>query len=266
MTTNSNLPPIKIESEDLDDPRDYDTLLRLQAELVKMQHWVRETNQRLAILFEGRDSAGKSGSISRFTRHLNPKHYSVVALPKPSDVQMGQWFFQRYIEKLPNAGEIAFFDRSWYNRALVEPVLGFCTTEQYHQFLKQAPQIENMLIEDGIQIIKLWFSIEREVQATRLEARKQSILTSWKLSTVDRQAQMMWDNYTRYKIAMFKATHTENCPWTIIMGNHKREARIESIRHVLKQIDYTGKDESLVSEPFFPNVVLSADSKLSQDT
>ena len=259
----SDLPPIKLDTEDLDDPKNYDLLLRLQAELVKMQHWIRESNHRLAVLFEGRDSAGKSGSISRFIRHLNPKHYRVVAMPKPSDVQMGQWFFQRYIEKLPNAGEIVFFDRSWYNRALVEPVLGFCTPEQYGQFLTQAPQIEKMLIDDGIQIIKLWFSIERDVQATRLENRKQSILTSWKLSTVDRQAQMMWDDYTSHKIAMFEATHNDISPWSIIMGNNKEKARVESIRHVLSLIDYTSKDASLVSQPIYPGVVVSADTELA---
>ena len=202
----------EVASEFIDSPEILDTLLKLQVELVKMQHWVNATKQRVAILFEGRDSAGKSGAIKRFIRHLNPKQYRAVAMPKPSDVENGQWFLQRYIKELPNAGEIVFFDRSWYNRALVEPVLGFCSKEQYELFLKQAPVFENMLIDDGIQIIKLWFSIEKKVQDKRLDLRDKSILTSWKLSTVDRQAQMKWDQYTQHKDAMFEATHSELCP------------------------------------------------------
>ncbi len=248
----------EVASDAYDSPETLEQLLLLQAELVKMQHSIHATKGRLAIIFEGRDSAGKSGAVARFIRHLNPRLYRAVALPKPSDVQMGQWFFQRYIEKLPNAGEIVFFDRSWYNRALVEPVLGFCTQEQYKRFLREVPLVEKMLVDDGIQIIKLWFSIERDVQAERLEARKQSILTSWKLSTVDRKAQMMWNDYTKYKEAMFKATHTAHCPWVIVEGNDKEKARIEAIRHVLSKVDYEDKDVKLVNTPKYTNVILDS--------
>ncbi len=253
----------EVASEFLDSPEILDTLLQLQVELVKMQQWVSRTKRRLVILFEGRDSAGKSGAIKRFIRHLNPKHYRAVALPKPSDVEIGQWFFQRYIKELPNAGEIIFFDRSWYNRALVEPVLGFCSEEQYELFLKQAPVFENMLIEDGIQIIKLWFSIEKNVQDKRLDSRSKSILTSWKLSTVDRQAQMKWDEYTRHKDAMFEATHKEQCPWIIVQGNDKEKARIEAIRHVLLQVPYEGKDEEFLSSIKNPGIVSAYRKKRS---
>ncbi len=246
----------EVASDAYDSPETLEQLLALQAELVKMQHSIHQDRKRLAIIFEGRDSAGKSGAVARFIRHLNPRLYRAVALPKPSDVQMGQWFFQRYIEKLPNAGEIVFFDRSWYNRALVEPVLGFCTQEQYQRFLKEVPQVEKMLVDDGIQIIKLWFSIERDVQADRLEARKKSILTSWKLSTVDREAQMKWNDYTKYKKAMFKATNTGHCPWVIVEGNDKEKARIEAIRHVLSKVDYEGKDQDLVNTVVYKNVIL----------
>lgn len=256
METPTPLTNPEVASDAYDSPNSLKQLLRLQAELVKMQHSLHAQGGRLAVLFEGRDSAGKSGAVARFIRHLNPRLYRAVALPKPSDVQMGQWFFQRYIEKLPNAGEIVFFDRSWYNRALVEPVLGFCTREQYQRFLKEIPMVENMLIDDGIQIIKLWFSIERDVQADRLEARKESILTSWKLSTVDRQAQMKWNDYTKHKKAMFKATHTEQCPWVIVEGNDKEKARIEAMRYVLSKVEYEEKDNDLVDTPVYSGVIL----------
>jgi len=246
----------EVASDAYDSPETLEQLLLLQTELVKMQHSINERGNRLAVLFEGRDSAGKSGAVARFIRHLNPRLYRAVALPKPSDVQRGQWFFQRYIEKLPNAGEIVFFDRSWYNRALVEPVLGFCTDEEYKRFLKEVPHVEKMLVDDGIQIIKLWFSIDRHVQADRLEARKKSILTSWKLSTVDRQAQMKWHDYTKYKKAMFKATHTKHCPWVIVEGNDKEKARIEAIRYVLSKVEYEGKDVKLVKKPAYPGVIV----------
>lgn len=253
----SSLTNPEVASDAYDSPETLEQLLMLQAELVKMQHHIHQEGRRLAVIFEGRDSAGKSGAVARFIRHLNPRLYRAVALPKPSDVQAGQWFFQRYIEKLPNAGEIVFFDRSWYNRALVEPVLGFCTHEQYKRFLKEVPRVEKMLVDDGIQIIKLWFSIERSVQAERLEARKKSILTSWKLSTVDRQAQMKWHDYTKYKKAMFKATHTKHCPWVIVEGNEKEKARIEAIRHVLSKVEYEGKDFKLVDKVAYPGVILA---------
>jgi polyphosphate kinase 2 len=256
MTQFNSLENPEVASDAYDSPETLGQLLQLQAELVKMQHSLHKGLKRLAIIFEGRDSAGKSGAVARFIRHLNPRHYRAVALPKPSDVQMGQWFFQRYIEKLPNAGEIVFFDRSWYNRALVEPVLGFCTQEQYERFLTEVPQVEKMLVDDGIQIIKLWFSIEMDVQAERLKARKRSILTSWKLSTVDRQAQMKWNDYTKYKKVMFKATHTDHCPWAIVEGNDKEKARIEAIRHVLSKVEYEDKNHDLVNNIAYPNVII----------
>ena len=255
MTDKSPIENPEVASEFMDEPDVIDTLIRLQEELVKMQHWIRSEQKRLAIVFEGRDSAGKSGAIKRFTQHLNPKHFRTVAMPKPSDVERGQWFFQRYIKELPNAGEIAFFDRSWYNRALVEPVLGFCREDQYLLFLKQAPLIEKMLIDDGIQIIKLWFSIDRKIQSKRLEARKQSILTSWKLSTIDQQAQGKWDAYTAHKDAMFEATHSEDSPWMIVQGNDKGQARIGAIRHVLTQVPYTDKNVDLLDSIDLPGIV-----------
>lgn len=215
--------------------------LNLQVEMVRLQNWLIENDKRLVIIFEGRDSAGKGGAIMRFIRFINPRHYRVVALNKPSDEEKGQWYFQRYIEHLPSAGEIVFFDRSWYNRAVVEPVMGFCTKEQYKMFLKQVNQVEKMLINDGIILVKLWFSIDQPEQKKRLEERKTNPLISWKLSTVDMQAQMKWDDYTKYKERMFKRTGTEKSPWVVIKGNDKGKARLEAIRYVLNQVPYDQK-------------------------
>ena len=203
--------------------------------------------KRLLIIFEGRDSAGKGGAIRRFTRFLNPRAMRVVAMPKPTDYEKGQWFFQRYVAELPSEGEIVFFDRSWYNRAVVEPVMKFCTKEQYVLFLKQVTQLEKMLIDDGIMIFKLWFSIDIREQKKRLSERNKNPLKQWKLSTVDMEAQKKWDDFTKFKMKMFKNTHTEYSPWVIIKGNNKKEARIESMRYVLSQIDYTDKNTSEIS-------------------
>ena len=173
--------------------------IELQTEMVRMQNWLIETGNRLVIVCEGRDSAGKGGAIMRFIRYINPRHYRVIALNKPTQPERGQWYFQRYIQHFPSPGEIVFFDRSWYNRAVVEPVMGFCTQEQYDKFIKQVVQFENMIVEDGILLFKFWFSIDKDEQKIRLEERKVNPLINWKLSTVDMEAQMKWDDYTKYK-------------------------------------------------------------------
>ncbi|SMO81570.1 polyphosphate kinase 2, PA0141 family [Saccharicrinis carchari] len=217
--------------------------INLQTELIKLQYDIIEKKERLLIIFEGRDSAGKGGAIMRFIRFLNPRFYRVVALTKPTDIERRQWYFQRYIENLPNPGEIVFFDRSWYNRAVVEPVMGFCTPEQYKLFLKQVVSLENMLVEDGLKIVKLWFSIDPEEQKRRLEERKINPLIQWKLSTVDMQAQLKWDDYTYYKNKMFKHTGTPESPWVSVKGNNKDYARKEAMRYVLNSMSYAKKDK-----------------------
>jgi polyphosphate kinase 2 len=232
-----------------------DELEKLQIELVKLQRWVQEKGKRIAILFEGRDAAGKGGTIRRFTEHLNPRAMRVVALPKPTDEELGQWYFQRYTRQLPNKGEIVFFDRSWYNRAVVEPVNGFCTENQYNIFMQQVPELEHMLYEDGVIIIKFWFSIAKEEQLRRFNSRKSNPLKQWKLSPVDMQAQDKWDTYTKYKEVMFSKTHTSFSPWIVVKANNKQKARLESIRYVLSIIPYTGKEESTVSLHPNPNII-----------
>ncbi len=227
----------------------------LQVELVKLQQWVQGSGKRLAILFEGRDAAGKGGTIRRFIEHMNPRAIRVVALPKPTDDESGQWYFQRYMRQLPNKGEIVFFDRSWYNRAVVEPVNGFCTAEQYERFMRQVPEFEHMLVEDGVEVVKFWFSISKEVQAARFDSRRDNPLKQWKLSPIDERGQELWESYTRYKERMFSQTHTSFSPWIIVKANDKRAARVESIRHVLSMFDYEGKDRSRVSVIPDPDVV-----------
>ncbi len=213
-------------------------LQRLQVELVKMQRWVQEQGKRVAILFEGRDAAGKGGAIRRFIEHLNPRAMRVVALPKPTEIERGQWYFQRYVNQLPNEGELVFFDRSWYNRAVVEPVNEFCTEEEYQRFLRQVPEFEHMLYEDGILLIKFWFSISKDEQKRRFHARRNNPLKQWKISPVDQRAQKLWDKYTRYKEEMFSKTHTSFSPWIIVKANDKKTARLESIKYVLKTVPY----------------------------
>ncbi len=219
-------------------------LERLQIELIKLQRSVTATGRRVAILFEGRDAAGKGGAIRRFTEHLHPRSMRVVALDKPTDTERGQWYFQRYVQQLPNPGEIVFFDRSWYNRAVVEPVNGFCSSAQYETFLQQVPEFEHMLYEDGLELIKFWFSISRVEQVARFTERRTNPLKQWKLSPVDDRAQELWDEYTRYKEAMFSRTHTSYAPWIIVQANDKKRARLESIRHVLATLPYDGKEEA----------------------
>lgn len=230
-------------------------LEKLQIELVKLQRWVQAKGKRIAILFEGRDAAGKGGTIRRFTEHLNPRAMRVVALPKPTEEEKGQWYFQRYAKQLPNRGEIVFFDRSWYNRAVVEPVNNFCTEGQYDIFMQQVPEFEHMLYEDGLIIIKFWFSISKEEQLNRFKSRKANPLKQWKLSPVDMQAQEKWTTYTKFKEQMFSKTHTSFSPWIIVKANNKQKARLESIRYVLSIIPYEGKDKSGVSLYPNPNII-----------
>ena len=227
----------------------------LQMELVKLQRTVQLTGRRVAIIFEGRDAAGKGGSIRRFNEHLNPRSARVVALPKPTEVQKGQWYFQRYAERLPDPGEIVFFDRSWYNRAVVEPVMEFCSEGEYKIFMKQVPEFEHMLYEDGIELIKLWFSISKEVQAARFDSRRVDPLKQWKISPIDERAQERWDLYTIYKEAMFSKTHTSYSPWIIVRANDKKRARLEGVRYVLSTLDYEGKDDPHISLSPDPDIV-----------
>lgn len=229
-----------------------DQLEQLQIELVKMHNWLQDTGQRVVLLFEGRDAAGKGGAIRRFVEHLNPRAMRVVALPKPTSDELGQWYFQRYIRHLPNPGEIVFFDRSWYNRAVVEPVNGFCSPTEYEQFMRQVPEFEHMLLEDGLHLVKFWFSISKDIQQSRFKSRSENPLKQWKLSPIDQEAQEKWDEYTKYKEAMFARTHTCYSPWVIVKANNKRRARLESIRHVLSLFEYPGKEAagtSLIPDP-----------------
>jgi polyphosphate kinase 2 len=230
-------------------------LVRLQIELVKLQNWVYENKKRLLIIFEGRDAAGKGGAIKRFTEHLNPRRYRVVALPKPTEIEMGQFYFQRYIAQLPNPGEIVFFDRSWYNRAIVEPVFKFCTEEQYEKFMQEVPALEHAFIDDGIILIKFWFSISKKEQLKRFTERKTNPLKHWKISPIDEQAQKKWDEITYYKEEMFSRTHTTYSPWIIVKSNDKKSARLESIRYVLSKVPYDGKKEAKVTLHSDPDIV-----------
>jgi polyphosphate kinase 2 len=214
----------------------------LQVELLKLQAWVKETGQRVVILFEGRDAAGKGGTIKRFMEHLNPRGAHVVALEKPSDVERGQWYFQRYIEHLPTRGEIVLFDRSWYNRAGVERVMGFCTDDEYLEFMRQAPEFERNLVRSGLHLIKFWFSVSRKEQRRRFRERKSHPLKQWKLSPVDLASLDKWDEYTRAKEAMFFYTDTADAPWTVIKSDCKKRARLNAMRYVLHKLPYTSKD------------------------
>jgi polyphosphate kinase len=235
----------------------YDEELRLlQIELVKLQRWISKNNKRVAIIFEGRDAAGKGGNIRRFMEHLNPRSSRLVALNKPTEIEKGQWYFQRYIKELPNPGEIVFFDRSWYNRAVVEPVMGFCKEQQYKEFLLQVPEFEHMMYEDGVVIIKFWLSITKDEQLKRFEGRKETPLKRWKFSPVDKKGQVLWNKYTHYKEEMFSKTHTSYSPWMIIKTNDKKAARLEAIRHVLSHFNYDGKAASKTVLNPDPNVVM----------
>ncbi len=221
----------------------------LEVELVKMQAWVKEVGERIVMLFEGRDAAGKGGTIKRFTENLNPRGARVVALTKPSDGERGQWYFQRYTEQLPTAGEIVFFDRSWYNRAGVEHVMGFCSPHQYLEFMRQAPEFERMLVRSGIHLFKFWFSVSRAEQLRRFLGRASDPLKQWKLSPMDVESLGRWDAYTKAKEDMLFYTDTADAPWTIVRSDDKNRARLHAMRHILHSIPYAGKDEEVVQPP-----------------
>ena len=222
---------------------------RLQVELLKLQSWVKESGQRVVILFEGRDAAGKGGAIKRFMEHLNPRGARVVALEKPSDVERGQWYFQRYVEHLPTRGEIVLFDRSWYNRAGVEKVMGFCTDAEYEEFLRQVPEFERQLVRSGVHLFKFWFSVSRAEQRRRFKERKAHPLKQWKLSPVDMASLDKWDEYTRAKEAMFVHCDTSDAQWTVIKSDCKKRARLNALRYLLSRLSYANKDAAAVGSP-----------------
>ncbi|MEW9532332.1 polyphosphate kinase 2 [Microbispora sp. NPDC049125] len=244
---------------------DYDRQKRLlQIELLKLQYWLKDTGGRLVILFEGRDAAGKGGTIKRFMEHLNPRGATVVALEKPSERERTQWYFQRYVAHMPAAGEMVLFDRSWYNRAGVERVMGFCSPEEYLKFLQQAPEFERMLVQDGIHLVKLWFSVSRAEQRTRFIIRQVDPVRQWKLSPMDVASLDLWDQYTKAKEDMFLNTDTPDAPWTIIKSNDKKRGRLEAMRYVLSLFDYEDRDYDIVSEPD-PLIVRSAADIVEED-
>lgn len=222
-------------------------LAKLQEEMIKLLNWVVENKKKVVVVFEGRDAAGKGGAIRRITENLNPRQHRVVALPKPDEVELGQWYFQRYINQLPRSGEIVFFDRSWYNRAVVEPVNGFCTPQEYETFMTQVNEFEKMLIGSGVYLLKLYFSISKEEQTKRFADIRNSPLKKWKYSEVDRNALALWDKYTEYKEKMFEVTSTAHAPWKILKANKKSKARIEALEYVLQNIPYTVKDLEAIS-------------------
>jgi polyphosphate kinase 2 len=222
---------------------------KLQAELLKVQLWAQETGQKFVILFEGRDAAGKGGTIKRFTEHLNPRFARVVALNKPTDQERGQWYFQRYVTHLPTAGEMVFYDRSWYNRAGVERVMGFCSPTEYLEFMRQAPELERMLVRSGIRLFKYWFSVTPEEQRRRFAERETDPLKRWKLSPIDKASLGLWDEYTAAKEAMFFYTDTADAPWTIVKSKDKKRARLNCMRHFLSTLDYPDKDPEIAQAP-----------------
>ena len=236
----------------------------LQVELLKVQNWVKQTGQRIVVLCEGRDAAGKGGTIKRFMEHLNPRAARVVALEKPSDVEAGQWYFQRYVKQLPTVGEMVFFDRSWYNRAGVERVMGFCTSLDYLEFMRQAPELERMLVRSGIRLFKYWFSVTEPEQRRRFSARADDPLKQWKLSSIDKLSQDKWQEYTDAKEAMFFYTDTADAPWTVIKSDDKKRARLNCMQHFLSSLDYPGKDNHVVHGPD-PLIVGTASQVIEED-
>ena len=239
-------------------------LAGLQRELLKVQRWVDATGQRIVVLFEGRDAAGKGGAIKRFIEHMNPRAARVVALPKPTERERTQWYFQRYVAHLPAAGEIALFDRSWYNRAGVERVMGFCTPQEYVEFMRQCPEFERMLVRSGIRLFKFWFSVSREEQAQRFMARRVDPLKQWKLSPVDEASQEKWDEYPEAKEAMFFHTDLPDAPWTVVKSDDKKRARLECMRHFLSALPYPNKNLHVVHDPD-PLIVGSASYVIGRD-
>ncbi|MDQ0681512.1 polyphosphate kinase 2 [Streptomyces achromogenes] len=230
--------------------REYERAKRvLQIEMLKLQRWIKDTGGRLVVICEGRDAAGKGGTIQRFTERLNPRGARIVALPQPTEREKGQWYFQRYVDHLPGPGEIVFFDRSWYNRAGVERVMGFCTPREHELFLKQCPLFEDMLVEDGIILVKFWFSVSRAEQRTRFAIRQVDPVRQWKLSPTDLDSLDRWDEYTTAKVEMFRATDTGHAPWTVVKSNDKRRGRLEAMRSLLHRVDYAAKDAGAVGRP-----------------
>jgi polyphosphate kinase 2 len=239
------------------------TLKPFQAELIRMQNYLEQTKRRMIILFEGRDASGKGGTIRRVTRYMNEKHYRVVALGKPSDAQRTQWFFQRYVEQFPRGGEVVLFDRSWYNRAMVEPIFGFCTPEQYKDFMKGVVGFERDLVRQGTLLVKLYFSVTKDEQKFRFDRRKNDPLRSWKLSEVDLQAQERWDDFTNQKYQMLKKTHSTHAPWTVIRSNDKYQARLNAMRVILNSVPYEREDTDLDFVPD-PDIVISGSREVEQ--
>ena len=241
-----------------------DHLVGLQTELLKAQAWVKESGERIVMIFEGRDAAGKGGTIKRFMEHLNPRGAKVIALEKPSEREKTQWYFQRYITHLPSAGEILFFDRSWYNRAGVERVMNFCTPNEYLEFMRECPDIERMLVRSGIRLYKYWFSVTREEQARRFASREHDPLKQWKLSPIDKASLNKWDAYTEAKEAMFFYTDTADAPWTIVKSDDKKRARLNCMQHFLATLDYPNKDRSILRGPD-PLIVGSSQHVIGRD-
>ena len=250
--------PVWVKVETLEYERE---LRDLQIELLKMQNHIKATGDKVLMIFEGRDAAGKGGTIKRITEHLNPRGARVVALDKPSDVEKTQWYFQRYVAHLPSAGEIVFFDRSWYNRAGVEPVMGFCTPEEHKEFLHEVPEFEKMLVNSGIKIFKFYFSVSKKEQRRRFKKRETDPLKQYKLSPVDKLSQKLWDKYTIAKYSMLLASHTVHAPWTIIRSDNKKKARLETIRHILRHFDYPQKIDVKYLEPN-PKIHIDADEEI----
>jgi len=240
-------------------------LRMLQVELLKFQYHVKTHGLKVLMIFEGRDAAGKGGTIKRITEHLNPRGARVVALEKPSDVERTQWYFQRYVEHLPSAGEIVIFDRSWYNRAMVEPVMGFCTEREHHAFLKDAPTFESMLVSSGIQIFKFYFSVSKDEQAKRFKARETDPLKQYKYSEVDKYSQIKWNEYSLAKYLMLNYTHTETAPWTVIKSNDKKKARLNTFRHILNHVDYPDKIEASKLEVDKEIIIYGRDEAISME-
>ncbi len=244
--------------------KEYENLKRsMQLELLKLQAWVKESGQRIVVVFEGRDAAGKGGTIKRFMEHLNPRGARVVALEKPTDRELSQWYFQRYVQHLPAAGEMVFFDRSWYNRAGVERVMGYCTPAEYREFVRSCPQFEQMLVESGIHLIKFWFSVGEAEQRRRFLERRTDPVKRWKLSPTDIASLDKWSEYTQAKEAMFQFTDTTIAPWTVVKSNDKKRARIEVLRWVLSRFDYPGKNPDVIGAND-PLIIGSPDSVYDQ--
>ncbi|MHC5112305.1 MAG: polyphosphate kinase 2 [Planctomycetota bacterium] len=272
VATNNNVLTGEIHFEDTDFPykerlkrKIYEKELRLlQIEMLKLQRWVKEVGQRIVILFEGRDAAGKGGTIKRFTEFLNPRGARIVALTKPTEAECGQWYFQRYVAHLPTAGEIVFFDRSWYNRAGVEPVMGFCKPHEYLEFMRQVPELERGLVHCGIRLFKLWFAVGHEEQRRRMKARKTDPLKHWKLSPVDEASANKWDAYTHARDRMFYFSHTPDAPWTVVRSDDKRRARLNAIRYVLSKIDYGEKSEKALGQ-LDPQIIAPATALLPNE-